>query len=74
MGRFDFIWKYVGACIGGQLPPGECAPMWQFGIIILLLAFAVAGLIVVRVLTSDDPTPPVAGTMRRGSQAQKRTP
>ncbi len=74
MGRFDFIWKFVGACIAGQLPSGECAPLWQFGIIILLLVFAVAGLIVVRVLTSDDPRPPAAVTPRPGATAQKRKP
>jgi hypothetical protein len=74
VGRFDFIWQYVGGCIGGRLPSAECTPMWHFGIIILLLAFAVAGLVVVRVLTSDDPRPLAAGTPRRGAQARKRTP
>ncbi|UCF75070.1 MAG: hypothetical protein JSU71_12585 [Betaproteobacteria bacterium] len=74
MGRFDFIWQYVGACIGGQLPSSECAPLWQFGIIILLLVFAVAGLIVIRLLTGDDPRPLSAGTPRRTAQSQKRTP
>lgn len=55
--RVQFIWQYVGSCLGNQLPPGECAPLWQFGIIILLLVFAVAALIVIRVLTADDPRP-----------------
>jgi len=44
--------------------------LWQFGIIILLLVFAVAGLIVVRVLTSDEPRPAPAVTPR--SRQQKR--
>jgi hypothetical protein len=74
VGRFDFIWQYVGACIGGQLPSSECAPLWQFGIIILLLIFAVAGLIVIRLLTGDDPRPLSAATPRRTAQSQKRTP
>ena len=68
MGRFAFIWQYVGSCIGGQLPAGECAPLWQFGIIILLLVFAVVGLIVVRVLTSDDPKPLPVKPVRPGQQ------
>jgi hypothetical protein len=68
--RFAFIWQYVGSCIGGALPAGECAPLWQFGIIILLLVFAVAGLVVVRILTSDDPAPRAAIPPR--SSGQKR--
>lgn len=70
MGRFEFVWQYVGSCVAGRLPAGECAPLWQFGIIILLLVFAVAGLIVVRVLTSDEPRPAPAVTPR--SRQQKR--
>lgn len=74
MGRFEFIWQFVGQCLAGQLPSGECAPLWQFGIIILLLVFAVVGLIVVRVLTSDDSRPPAAVTPRVGPGTQKRKP
>jgi hypothetical protein len=74
MGRFDFIWQYAGGCISGRLSSAECAPMWQFGIIILLLVFAVAGLVVVRMLTSDDPAPPAVRTPRRDTQTQKRRP
>lgn len=66
MGKFDFIWQYVGSCIGGVLPAGECTPLWQFGIIILLLVFAVAGLFVVRVLTSDEARPLPTRTPRPG--------
>lgn len=60
MGKFEFIWEFIGACIGGRLQSAECAPLWQFGILILLLVFAVAGLVVIRVLTSDDPKPSTA--------------
>lgn len=70
MGRFDFIWKYVGSCISGALPAGDCAPLWQFGIIILLLAFAVAALVVIRIMTSDDPAPRPAS--KPSASAQKR--
>ena len=70
MGRFEFIWQYVGSCIGGALPVGECAPLWQFGIIILLLVFSVAALVVIRIMTTDDPAPRPA-TPSRSSQ-QKR--
>jgi len=74
VGRFDFVWQYVGACIGGRLPSLECAPMWQFGIIILLLVFAIAGLVVIRMLTDDDPRTHSAGTPRRTAQTPKRKP
>ena len=70
MDRFEFIWQYVGSCIGGALPASECAPLWQFGIIILLLVFAVVGLVVVRILTTDDPAPRPAAPAR--SRQQKR--
>ena len=69
MGRFDFIWQYVGSCISGALPTAECAPLWQFGILILLLVFAVAALVLIRVMTSYDPAPRVAPPR---SSAQKR--
>jgi len=48
--------------------------MWQFGIIILLLVFAVAGLVVIRMLTGDDPRTHSAGTPRRTAQTPKRKP
>jgi len=66
--RVQFIWQYVGSCLGNQLPAGECAPLWQFGIIILLLVFAVAALIVIRVITADDPRPLPAGPRRRSTR------
>lgn len=66
MGRIGFIWDYVRACVGGGLPSSECSPLWQFGIIILLLAFAVAGLVVIRVLTPDDPKPSPARSTHPG--------
>lgn len=70
MGRLDFLWDYIGACIGGRLPPAECVPLWHFGIIILLLVFAVAGLVVIRVLTSDDPKPLPARSPRPAARKQ----
>ena len=68
MDRFQFIWQYVGSCVAGNLPTSECAPLWQFGIIILLLVFAVVGLVVVRILTSDDPKPVPAKPVRPSQQ------
>ncbi|MDH3288029.1 MAG: hypothetical protein OEP48_09955 [Betaproteobacteria bacterium] len=70
MGNFQFIWQYVGSCLGDQLPSGECAPLWQFGIIILLLVFAVAVLIFIRVMTADDPRPLPARTPRPRTRKQ----
>lgn len=50
MGIQDFILVYVQSCTGGELPLDECGPLWQFGIIAVLLASAIATLIAVRVV------------------------
>jgi hypothetical protein len=48
MGSQKFIIGYVQACTGGQLPLSECGPVWQLGIIAVLLALAVMTLVALR--------------------------
>ena len=49
MGSQDFIVTYVRACASGKLVLSECGPVWQFGVIAVLLAFAITVLIVFRI-------------------------
>jgi hypothetical protein len=44
-----FIIGYIQACTGGQLPLSECSPVWQLGIISVLLVLAMLMLVAVRV-------------------------
>jgi hypothetical protein len=48
MGSQDFLVTYVQACSNGKLALSECGPVWQIGIIAVLLASAIAVLIVLR--------------------------
>jgi hypothetical protein len=45
----NFVVGYVKVCTGGQLPLSECGPVWQLGIISVLLVLAVLMLVAVRV-------------------------
>jgi hypothetical protein len=47
----NFILTYAQACTGGKLTLSECGPVWQFGVIAVLLASAIAVLIVLRMRT-----------------------
>jgi hypothetical protein len=49
MGSLDFLVTYVQACGSGMLALSECGPAWQFGVIGLLVASAIAALIALRV-------------------------
>ena len=37
----NFILSYVQSCASGKLPLTECGPVWQFGVIALLLLCAI---------------------------------
>jgi hypothetical protein len=39
---------YVQDCANGALPVSECGPVWQLGLIALLLVCAVVALVVLR--------------------------
>jgi hypothetical protein len=49
MGSSEFVVNYVQACTIGNLPLSECGPVWQLGIIAVLLVSAFMALIAVRV-------------------------
>lgn len=44
----NFILIYMLACASGKLALSECGPVWQFGVIAVLLASAITVLIVLR--------------------------
>jgi hypothetical protein len=48
----EFVISYVKTCTSGQLPLSECGPVWQLGIIGVLLVFAVLTLVALRVSRS----------------------
>jgi hypothetical protein len=54
MGSQSILETYVYACAGGELPLPECAPLWQFGIIAVLLVSAIAALLVLRIRFSAE--------------------
>ena len=45
----DVVVGYVKACASRTLPLSECGPVWQLGIMGVLLLLAVLGLVVLRV-------------------------
>ena len=45
MGNNNFVLRYVQDCIGGQLTLSDCGPVWQLGVIAVLLAAAILFLI-----------------------------
>lgn len=46
MNNENFILSYVQACSSTQLPIGDCGPVWQLGIIAVLLIMAIGTLAV----------------------------
>lgn len=48
MGSQNFILTYAQACSSGKLALSECGPVWQFGVIAVLLMSAITILIVLR--------------------------
>ncbi len=48
MGSENFIMSFAKACGSGKLPFSECGPVWQCGIIAVLLAAAIVVLIMLR--------------------------
>jgi len=41
MGNDNFVLRYVQDCIGGELTLSDCGPVWQFGVIAVLLTAAI---------------------------------
>lgn len=46
MNNNNFVIHYVQACSSNQLPISDCGPVWQLGIIALLLVMAVTSLLI----------------------------
>ncbi len=46
MNNENFVLHYVQACSSNQLPIGDCGPVWQLGIIAVLLIMAIGSLVV----------------------------
>lgn len=49
MGGQNFILAYLQACTGGKLALSECGPIWQFGVIAVLLVSTISVFIVLRI-------------------------
>lgn len=48
MNNENFIFGYVESCASGRLPLGDCGPVWQMGVIAVLLVSAIAVLVMLR--------------------------
>jgi len=46
MNNNNFVIHYVQACSSNQLPISDCGPVWQLGIIAVLLVMAVTSLLI----------------------------
>lgn len=48
MGSENFVVSYARACGSGSLPFSECGPVWQFGVIAVLLVAAITFFVMLR--------------------------
>jgi len=48
MGQREFIFEYVRSCTYGGLKISDCAPVWQFAAIAVVLVVAIVTLVVLR--------------------------
>jgi len=55
MGQGDFIIEYVRSCTAGGLKISDCAPVWQFAAIAVVLVVAIVTLVILR-LRAATPT------------------
>jgi len=49
MNDVNMVATYVQSCTGGKLALSDCGPVWQLGIIAVLLLSAITALIVLRI-------------------------
>ena len=52
MGQREFIFEYVRSCTYGGLKISDCAPVWQFAAIAVVLVVAIVTLVVLRLRAS----------------------
>ena len=48
MGQREFIFEYVRSCTYGGLNISDCAPVWQFAAIAVVLVVAIVTLVILR--------------------------
>jgi len=48
MGQREFIFEYVRSCTYGGLKISDCAPVWQFAVIAVVLVAAIVALVILR--------------------------
>ena len=52
MGHGEYIIEYVRSCTTGGLKISDCAPVWQFAAIAVVLVVAIVTLVVLRLRAS----------------------
>jgi hypothetical protein len=52
MDNTGLVVAYVRACIAGAPDAGDCSPVWQLGVIAVLIIIAIISLIVLRMSAS----------------------
>ena len=52
MGQREFIFEYVRSCTYGGLKISDCAPVWQFAAIAVVLVIAIVTLVILRLRTA----------------------
>lgn len=55
MSTSNFVLNYIQSCASGRLGPSDCGPIWQLGIIAVLLLAAVITLAVLRLRPRPQP-------------------
>jgi uncharacterized membrane protein YdbT with pleckstrin-like domain len=48
MDNTGLVVAYVRACIAGAPDAGDCSPVWQLGVIVVLIVIAIISLVVLR--------------------------
>ena len=56
MSNQNFIFGYIEACAGGSLRLTDCGPVWQMGVIAVLLVLAIAVLAMLRLRVDPQST------------------
>jgi hypothetical protein len=52
MDNTGLVVAYVRACIAGAPDAGDCSPVWQLGVIAVLIIIAIISLVVLRMSAS----------------------
>jgi len=52
MDNTGLVVTYVRACVAGAADAGDCSPVWQLGVIVVLIVIAIISLVVLRMSAS----------------------